>query len=175
MPFVVTLGAAVGGALLASALRVPMGTLIGATVGVGLLKVLDAPTYQLPEVARFVVYVGVGWLLGQTFTAQALGELRRSVVPILAIVVAFIVFGLVQAFVLYRYIGFDAYTAFLATSPGGIAQMFLATSPGGIAQMGVLSIESKANVPLVLTVHVLRIVSVIVVASVGLRILGDRL
>lgn len=163
MPFVVTLGAAVGGALLASALRVPMGTLIGATVGVGLLKVLDAPTYQLPEVARFVVYVGVGWLLGQTFTAQALGELRRSVVPILAIVVAFIVFGLVQAFVLYRYIGFDAYTAFLATSPGGIAQM------------GVLSIESKANVPLVLTVHVLRIVSVIVVASVGLRILGDRL
>lgn len=52
MPFVATRATEVGETLLASALRVPMATLIGAIVGVGLLQVLDALTYQLPKVAR---------------------------------------------------------------------------------------------------------------------------
>ena len=50
----------------------------------------------------------------------------------------------------------------------------LATAPGGIAQMGALSAESNVNVPLVLSVHVLRITSVIVLMSLGLKLMGGR-
>ena len=50
----------------------------------------------------------------------------------------------------------------------------LATAPGGIAQMGALSAEANVNVPLVLSVHVLRITSVIVLMSLGLRLMGER-
>ena len=40
--------------------------------------------------------------------------------------------------------------------------------------MGVLSVEAKANVPVVLAIHVLRITSVIVLMTVGLKLLGGR-
>ena len=47
-------------------------------------------------------------------------------------------------------------------------------APGGIAQMGALSAEANVNVPLVLSVHVLRITSVIVLMSLGLKLMGGR-
>ena len=40
--------------------------------------------------------------------------------------------------------------------------------------MGVLSVEAKADVPVVLAIHVLRITSVIVLMSFGLRLFGGR-
>jgi uncharacterized protein len=162
LPFATTLLAALAGAVLLTLARMPAGPLIGAMLAVGFLKVADLPTADIPGEGRFVVYCAVGWLLGQTITADAVTQLRQAVVPILVCVLLFIVFGLLLAWALWRFAGFDIYTAFLSTAPGGIAQM------------GVLSAESKANAPLVLTVHVLRITSVILVASVGMRFLGDR-
>ena len=47
-------------------------------------------------------------------------------------------------------------------------------APGGIAQMGALSADVKANVPVVLSIHVLRITSVIVLMSLGLKLMGGR-
>ena len=63
---------------------------------------------------------------------------------------------------LWRFTDLDVHTALLATAPGGIAQM------------GALSAEANVNVPLVLSVHVLRITSVIVLMSLGLRLMGER-
>jgi membrane AbrB-like protein len=163
IPFVTTLVAALAGAALLTLLKMPAGPLIGAMLAVGILKITGLPTLDIPSGGRFVIYCAVGWLLGQTITAEALVELRQAVVPILVCVLLFIVFGLLLAYALWRFADFDVYTAFLSTAPGGIAQM------------GVLSAESKANAPLVLTVHVLRITSVIMVASIGMRLLGDRL
>ena len=73
--------------------------------------------------------------------------------PIVLTVVLFLVFGLALAWCLWRFTDFDAHTALLATAPGGIAQM------------GAFSAEVKANVPVVLSIHVLRITSVIVLMS----------
>ena len=91
---------------------------------------------------------------GSASTTDALKELRRAFVPIVVTVVAFLVFGLVAAWLLWRFTSIDSLTALLATAPGGIAQM------------GAFSVSAGANVPIVLTVHVLRITSVIV-ADVG--------
>jgi uncharacterized protein len=83
-------------------------------------------------------------------------------VPIVVTVVAFLIFGLVAAWLLWRFTSIDSLTALLATAPGGIAQM------------GAFSASAGANVPIVLTVHVLRITSVIVLMSVGLKLMGGR-
>ena len=40
--------------------------------------------------------------------------------------------------------------------------------------MGALSAEVKANVPVVLSIHVLRITSVIVLMSLGLKLMGGK-
>ena len=108
------------------------------------------------------VYVAVGWLLGSSVTRETIVGLRTSAVTIVAVVVAFLVFALVLAWALHRFTHLDLTTALLSTAPGGIAQM------------GVLSVEAKADVPVVLAIHVLRITSVIVLMSFGLRLLGGR-
>ena len=77
-------------------------------------------------------------------------------------VALFLVFGLVLAWCLWRFTDLDLHSALLSTAPGGIAQM------------GVLSAEAKANVPVVLAIHVLRVTSVIVLMTVGLKLLGGR-
>ncbi len=117
---------------------------------------------EVPSAGKWIVYCLVGWLLGQTITREALGALRSSAVPILVTVGAFLLFGLLMGLALWRFTDLDAHSALLATAPGGIAQM------------GVLSAEVKANVPVVLAIHVLRVTSVIVLMSVGLKLMGGR-
>ena len=96
-------------------------------------------------------------------TRETLAALRTRAVIVVTVVVAFLVFALALAWLLRRFTDFDANTALLATAPGGIAQM------------GVLSAEVKANVPVVLSIHVLRITSVIVLMSVRTKLmLGGR-
>lgn len=160
--FVATLAAALGGATLASLVKLPAAPLLGAMIGVAVLKLAGDITFQIPGPAAWVVYCAVGWLLGQTITAEAVATLRTAAVPVLVAVGLFLVFGLLLAFGLWRFAGLDVHTALIAAAPGGIAQM------------GVLSAETKANIPIVLAIHLLRVTSVIVLMSIGLKLLGER-
>lgn len=160
--FLATLAAALGGAALASLVKLPAAPLLGAMIGVAVLKVVGQVSWDFPSAGKWLVYCAVGWLLGQTVTLEAVQTLRASVVPVVVTVVLFLVFGLVLALALWRFAGVDVYTALLTAAPGGIAQI------------GVLSAEAKANVPFVLAVHVLRVTSVIVLMSVGLKLMGGR-
>ena len=157
-----TVAAALVGATIASLVKLPAAPLLGAMIGVGVLKVASEMSFDIPSAGRWIIYCAVGWLLGQTVTREALGTLRTAAVPVVVSVVLFLLFGLVLAYGLWRFTDLDIHTALLASAPGGIAQM------------GVLSAEANANVPVVLAVHVLRITSVIVLMSVGLRLMGGR-
>lgn len=159
---VATAVAALGGAGIATLLRLPAAPLLGAMTGVALLGMLTSLSWSLPGGTRWLVYCLVGWLLGQTVTREVLHTLRASAVPVLITVALFLLFGLLLAWCLWRFTDLDPHTALLSTAPGGIAQI------------GVLSAEAKANVPLVLTIHVLRITSVIVLTTVGLKLMGGR-
>jgi membrane AbrB-like protein len=162
VPFLVTLVAALAGAAVATLLKMPAAPLLGAMAGVVVVNVWGQGSFELPTAAKWVVYAAVGWLLGQSVTRETLGSLRTSALAIVAVVVAFLVFALALAWVLYRFTDLDLHTALLSTAPGGIAQM------------GVLSVEARADVPVVMAIHVLRITSVIVLMSFGLRLFGGR-
>lgn len=162
LPFVTTLLAAVVGAAVATLIKLPAAPLLGAMAGVAAVTVASELSFEIPPVGRWVVYCAVGWLLGQTVTRESLAALKTQAGPVLVCVALFVVFGLALAWGLWRFTDLDLHTALLATAPGGIAQM------------GVLSAEAKANVPVVLAVHVLRITSVIVLMSVGLKLMGGR-
>jgi uncharacterized protein len=157
-----TAGAAIVGATVATLLHLPAAPLLGAMVGVAVVNIATSSAFAIAPAGRWIVYVCMGWLLGLSVTTDALKELRSAFVPIVVTVVAFLVFGLVAAWLLWRFTSIDSLTALLATAPGGIAQM------------GAFSVSAGANVPIVLTVHVLRITSVIVVMSVGLKLMGGR-
>ncbi|WP_426246871.1 AbrB family transcriptional regulator [Nocardioides sp. LHG3406-4] len=157
-----TAGAALAGAGIATLLRLPAAPLLGAMAGVALLGLFSTMSWSIPSTGRWLVYCLVGWLLGQTITREALGVLRTAAVPILVTVGLFLLFGIVMALGLWRFTDLDGHTALLATAPGGIAQM------------GVFSAEARANVPVVLAIHLLRVTSVIVLMSVGLKLMGER-
>ena len=157
-----TAAAAFAGAAVATVLRLPAAPLLGAMIGVAALTLTTSVSWQPPGGVRWVVLVAMGALLGLTVTRESLTALRSSAVPIVLTVVLFLVFGLALAWCLWRFTDFDAHTALLATAPGGIAQM------------GAFSAEVKANVPVVLSIHVLRITSVIVLMSVGLKLMGGK-
>ncbi|MCZ8379800.1 AbrB family transcriptional regulator [Mycobacterium sp. CPCC 205372] len=157
-----TATAAVIGAGIATLLHLPAAPLLGAMVGVALVNIFSSSAFEIPSVGKWIVYAVLGWLLGTGVNQETLTQLRSAVVPIVVTVVAFLVFGLLAALLLWKFTPFDSMTALLATAPGGIAQM------------GALSAGAGANVPIVLTVHVLRITSVIVLMSVGLKLMGGR-
>ncbi|MCV7171209.1 AbrB family transcriptional regulator [Mycobacterium manitobense] len=157
-----TATAAVIGAGIATLLHLPAAPLLGAMVGVALVNIFSSAAFEIPSVGKWIVYAVLGWLLGTGVNQETLTQLRSAVVPIVVTVVAFLVFGLLAALLLWKFTPFDSMTALLATAPGGIAQM------------GALSAGAGANVPIVLTVHVLRITSVIVLMSVGLKLMGGR-
>jgi membrane AbrB-like protein len=157
-----TLVAALAGAALATLLKLPAAPLLGAMVGVAVVKLTSDLTFEIPNAGRWIVYCAVGWLLGQTVTKDALVVLRHHALAVILCVVLFLLFGLALAWGLWRFTDLDVHTALLATAPGGIAQM------------GALSAEAKVNAPLVLSVHVLRITSVIVLMSLGLKLMGGK-
>jgi membrane AbrB-like protein len=158
----ITAAAALLGATIATLLQLPAAPLLGAMVGVAAVNIVTSSAFSIPPAGRWIVYVFMGWLLGMSVNADTLKQLRDAFVPIAVTVVAFLVFGLVAAWLLWRFTSIDSLTALLATAPGGIAQM------------GAFSAGAGANVPVVLTVHVLRVTSVIVLMSVGLRLMGGR-
>ncbi len=150
--------AALVGAWVLDRLDVPAGPLIGAMLAGAAINLFGFEANPLPDWARFVAFAAIGWLLGQQFTRDTVVELRAAIVPVLVVVVSLLVAGALVAVVLHR-IGLDVPTAFLAASPGGISQM------------AALAADSGANAPLVVTAHLVRVISVILTAPFLVRIL----
>lgn len=150
---------ALGGGWLLQRLGVPAGALVGAMLGIGIPRMLGVATWSIPPAGRFVAYVVVGALLGQSFTRETPRLVADSFLPIVSVVIAFIVIGFALAYCLWRFGGLDAITSYLATSPGAIAQV------------GVLSAEAGAVAPLVLSVHLLRVTSVILITPLIVKLL----
>lgn len=159
MPLLTTITAALAGAALFELLRVPAGALIGAMVAVTLLNLAPTAVSELPSPARFLTFAAVGWLIGQGITGDVLHSLVSNIHLIWITVVLLLVFGGLLAFVLVRLGLLDPATAFLATSPGGLAQM------------SALSAAVDADASVVATLHILRVVSVIAIAPLVLRFL----
>ena len=140
-----TAAAALAGAGIATLLRLPAAPLLGAMAGVAMVGLFSTMSWQIP-VGR-----PVAGLLPRRLAARAdhhpgrarcAAQQRRTACVVT--VALFLVFGLVLAWCLWRFTDLDLHSALLSTAPGGIAQM------------GVLSAEAKANVPVVLAIHVLR-------------------
>jgi uncharacterized protein len=146
-----TVVAALAGAWIFERLKIPAGALIGAMVAVAAVNLAGSTTFPLPDWARFLSYATLGWLLGQAFTRDTLVALREAVVPVVIIVASLLTATVLITLVL-RALGVDLATAFLASSPGGISQM------------GAIAVDLGANAPVVVTAHLLRVVTVVVFA-----------
>jgi membrane AbrB-like protein len=154
-----TAALAAGGALLASALRIPAGALLGPlllTAGLELGHVVD---FVVPLLLTDVAFALIGLQVGLRFTLEALRAVRRLLAPVLASIALLIAGCAALAWVLSVTADVSFLDAYLATTPGGLYAV-LATAFG-----------SGANTTFVLAVQGIRLLVMVLAAPAIVRLL----
>lgn len=145
------LAGGLAGALLLGLLQVPAGGIVGAVAG----SALASGVRGLAPPSRGVRVVGMvllGCAAGARLELGTLRVLLHLAVPIVLAVAVLLVVDVVLAAVLTRRYGVDPVTALLACAPGGVSEMTM------------LALDVGARTEIVVAVHVVRVVTVVLVA-----------
>ena len=158
---VLLLGGLVGAGVL-TLLRVPAGALIGSVLGaMAVNKIRDSVSRgattgaspraarSLPRGIRVIGQVLLGVLAGARLDQDTLSTLIRSLLPVVAAVVLMLAASLVLARYLVRHRDVDPLTAVMAAAPGGISELAITAQQQG------------ARMHVVLTVHLFRVLVVV--------------
>ncbi len=130
--------------------HIPASKIIGPIFIVALVQ-LTGITFILPSMLQVVFSILFGVYLGLRFDKDALRQLRRLIVPSIAISVVYLILTMGYGFLLTKISGMDRYTSFLAVIPGGIAET------------GVLAVSFGANLAQVTAFQLLRFLSIIMI------------
>ena len=146
----VLLGAGVAGAYLAVRTRLPGGSFLGAMLATAAVSLSFAEVVTFPPLLRSVGLVLLGIHVGASVERQALLRLRRVLPVALALVLLLIAASLVIGRIVYSFSG-DSVSA---------ATIVLGVMPGGASGMAAAAIDLGANVPIVASMHSLRMLIV---------------
>jgi uncharacterized protein len=147
---------AVGG-LVGGAVRMPGGSMLGAMAAVGILQLNSPVRFEIAPQWAVLGQILVGAVIGSTLDRHMIASFRSVLVPGAVAVASTLVAGVLigSAFAI---LGFaDPLTSLFGLAPGGMAEMTAA------------AISLGASGPLVASMHVLRVVAVIVVLPMFLR------
>ena len=159
--FVVLCTGAAGG-LLGSILRIPGGSMIGAMGAVGALQLTAASPLSIgPQWGTFGQLL-VGAVIGSTLDRRMLKSFRSVLIPGLFAVATTVLSGMLIG-VTFAVLGLvDPLVALFGLAPGGFAEMTAA------------AISLGASGPLVASMHLMRVVAVLVLLPLLLRPLARR-
>ncbi|NJO06253.1 MAG: AbrB family transcriptional regulator [Chloroflexaceae bacterium] len=153
MTVLITIGGAWGGARL----HLPAGTMVGpALLGavLGLLGVRQAPW---PELILVASYILIGLSVGLQFDITSMRTVGRLLPVLLLSMLVLIIGGALLGGALALFTSVDLFSAFLATTPGGLNMVTI------------IALESGSNVVLVLTLNLLRFLVIILTGPLLVR------
>lgn len=111
---------AVLGGFLFYSLQIPAGFMVGAMITVGISSVSGLKIKPLPELFRAAAYIGIGVLIGQYFTREALMNVAE-IYPVVLIVTGLMLLSCAAlAVIISKTMGWKMSTCLLATAPGGL-------------------------------------------------------
>lgn len=148
LSFLLTLTVSAAGGLIFRWLGVKSGAFLGAVVFSALLSVGSGKAY-LPFGVKGVAQVLAGAYIGAQITRDALKVLPYVAVPVLIMAVTIVVFIVVEALVLNKYSHLDVMTCLLVSTPGGMQEMAL------------LAQDYDCDAPVVVVMHVIRVLTII--------------
>jgi membrane AbrB-like protein len=158
-----TLAIAAAGALLARALRVPAGTLLGPMVVAGAVTLSGLNgSLTVPPLLRDAAFATIGLQVGLRFTLETVRDVGRLLVPVLACLALLLVacFGLAAALA--------------ATTPVSLLDAYLATTPGGVYAVLAVAFGAGANTTFIVAVQGLRLLVMVLLAPVVIRLVLRR-
>jgi membrane AbrB-like protein len=150
-PGLAALAGGLGGAAVLVLLHVPAGGIVGAVAGSAVAAGIRGRPSP-PRSVRAAGMVLLGCAAGVRLEAGTLHTLLHLLVPMLLAVAALLVLDVALAAVLTRRYGLDPVTALLACAPGGVSEMTI------------LADDTNARTGIVVAVHVVRVVTVVLVA-----------
>lgn len=145
---IITLVAGLFGLYIGKKVNLPAYALIGAFIGVAFLNILTGEAY-LPRATKPYVQIFAGILIGRKVTREELSGLRDSYKPIMISVGSILFYSLIMGFVIQR-IGHLNY----------ITSAF-ATAPGGLMDMALIGMDMGADMSVVTTMQMVRIISIV--------------
>lgn len=150
------------GAYLGPKARLPAPNFMGPMILSGAVHMAGLTSAATPTLAVNTAQLVMGTVVGCRFAGVKLQEIGRDASLSVLASAAMLIVALVTA-----------YGVTLASGIG-MREAFLAFSPGGLAEMSLLALAMHANVALVATVHVARIIVVIAAAPVAFRLMRKR-
>ena len=118
--------------------------------GRGAARISGIPLRRPPDQLRTAAQLGIGILIGTTFSPQTAVQLAHNFLPVIGAASALVASGLVLSRTLQRTLGLDTQTALLACSPAGLSQMAALSEELG-AQTFIVSIFQLTRMLTVVT------------------------
>jgi len=143
-----TLVVALVGGFIGYRLKIPAGAFIGAMVASALFNIAFARGY-LPFNFRLVAQMVVGGYIGLNFSRESIVQIKSSLFPIIFMVIGLFLFSIVLGIIIHKVTDIDLITAMLGSSPGGLTEMSIIADSYG------------ADISTVATMHLIRIMSVV--------------
>ncbi len=157
-----TLVIGLGGAALATALRIPAGPVLVPVAGIMAIEAATGLHVDPPPWLNAISYAIVGWSIGLRFTRPILRHALRAMPAILGSTLVLIaICGLIGG-ALVLIAGTDPLTAYLATSPGGLDSV------------AIIAASSQVDLKFVLAMQTSRLVIAMVVFPIIARWLAQR-
>ncbi|WP_260924403.1 AbrB family transcriptional regulator [Novosphingobium sp. 9] len=158
-----SVGVCVVGAFLGRLVRLPAGDLLGPLILGTVLNIAGLiPHLALPQIVLAAAYMIVGWGIGARFTPQTIQQARAALLPVAISVLAMISGCFCLGLALHWATGVDIPTAYLATSPGGMAAI------------AVIAASSPVNVAFVLTLQTVRMAAILLFGPAIARAVAKR-
>lgn len=151
---ILALATALGGALLARRFNVPGGAFTGAMLLTAGVSVAGLRLTQPPRWMAVASRIVLGITTGASVTNETIQAVARALLPVSLMVVSLMVIGLLTAWALHRWVRMDLPTALCGAAPGALAAMVA------------LADDLQGDAPTVASLHLVRLVSVIVLMPI---------
>ncbi len=149
---------AFAGALAARLLRVPAGSLLGPMVLAAVVTLaVPGGHFSVPPLLREAGFAVIGLQVGLRFTVEALRQIGRLALPVLAAIAALLVVCFGLALLLD------------ATTSASLLDAYLATTPGGLYAVLAVAYSSGADITFVVGVQTLRVLVMVLLAPLAVR------
>lgn len=147
--FVTLLVALVGGTV-GIKLKIPAGALIGSMLLVALYNIVS-DNGSIPTNLKIIAQMIMGGIIGMSFTKQSFINIKNFILPALVMVIGLVLISVVLGLIIHKVTDIDVVTALFATAPGGMSDMTI------------ISGEYGADQSIVVTMHLIRMLTVILI------------
>lgn len=136
------------GGFVGTFLKLPVGTMIGAMFAVGISKHFEILSFQTSTALTFFVQLILGTMFGLSFIKLSKEQMRKLFVSFSIIILSVLVMSIGTGFIVSKLTFLDLGTSLLSSAPGGIPEMAITAK------------ALKLEAPVVVVIHLIRVILV---------------